>query len=217
MTGSWGGGRLRARGLGKGDLVGDSPFKAALYDAVLAPAEALLIRRWRLLLWKQVAGPRVMELGVGTGLNIPHYGPHIEVTALDHSSHMLKRALRRAEAAGKEVNLVRGDALQLEFPPESFDSVVATFLFCSVSEPSRVLSSIHRVLKPEGELLMLEHGRSRGILGRMMTWMAEPLYRLTGDHIARDMLCEVQQHPFKDIERQDLLLDVVRLIRCRKA
>ncbi|ACY48270.1 class I SAM-dependent methyltransferase [Rhodothermus marinus] len=160
---------------------------AACYDLLELPMEWLAFRRWRRRLWKGVRGPRVLEIGVGTGKNIPYYPPEVTVTAIDLSPRMLERARRRAARfPDRSVELLEMDAQALTFPDDTFDDVAATFVFCSVPDPVRGLREALRVTRPGGRLHLLEHMRLRS--ERISRWMdrLDPLiYRLTGVHIAR--------------------------------
>lgn len=98
--------------------------------------EKLLLRNWRRGLWKEIKGPEVLEIGVGTGKNIPFYPEEIELTGIDISGNMLKRAKKLLAKQQKNgVKLKQMDAQQMGFPDESFDEVAGTFVFCSVSDP----------------------------------------------------------------------------------
>lgn len=179
-------------------------------------AEPLIIGRWRRLLWSQVRGSLVLEAGVGTGLNIPHYRADCRIIALDRGAEFLARARSRARQYQARVEFIQGDVQELPFPGDVFDSAVAAFLFCSVQEPLRGLQELYRVLKPSGLLFLLEHCRSCGVLGRIMNLFAGPIYRLSGDHIARDTETLVHRAGFNEVTSCPLLLDVVKMIRARK-
>lgn len=194
----------------------DTPRAAAYYDLILSPFERLAIHKWRRLLWSRIRGHRVLEVGTGTGMNIPHYPPNLHITALDKGEHFLKRARNRARHLNKPVDFVRGDVQSLPFHDKTFDTAVSTFLFCSVDNPTRGLTELHRVLKPGGLLLMLEHGVSRGRLGKLMNYLSEPLYLMTGDHIARDTEALSQKAGFVEVESKPLLLDVVKIVSAKK-
>lgn len=178
--------------------------------------DLLLVNRWRRLLWSQVKGPLVLEAGVGTGLNIPYYRADCRVTALDRGAQFLARARSRVRGKSVQVEFVRGDVQDLPFSSGTFDTAVATFLFCSVEQPVRGLLELHRVLKPGGLLLLLEHCRSGGDMGRIMNLFSEPFYRLSGDHIARDTETLVHSAGFRSVTSRPLLLDVVKIIRALK-
>ena len=105
-------------------------------------------------MWSRLQGQRVLELGVGTGKNIPFYPAGAEVTATDISERMLERAARRAEKLRVSVHFEIADAQQLSYASGSFDCVVATFLFCSVPDPGLGLAEARRVLKPGGVFVL---------------------------------------------------------------
>ncbi|MEW6307581.1 MAG: class I SAM-dependent methyltransferase [Bacillota bacterium] len=163
-------------------------------------------------------GPRVLELGCGTGANVPHWGAGLRVTALDRSPHMLEHAQRKAAGLARPAEFVQACAESLPFEAAQFDDVVTTFVLCSVQGPAAMLSEIHRVLRAGGTLHMLEHLRSRGRAGRVMDCIAGPLYQLTGDHIARDPAPLLAQAGFSHsgTAQFPLLLDIVRIIRATK-
>ena len=160
---------------------------ARLYDAMEWPVEQLVYRRWRRSLWQDVEGPDVLEVGVGTGKNVPYYPAEVCVTGVDLSEGMLaqaRRSLQRHPAAAAVLHLM--DAEHLTFPDDAFDEAVATFVFCSVPDPVAGLREALRVTKPGGRLRLLEHQRADvESLGRVMDRLDGPLHRLTGVHVAR--------------------------------
>ena len=101
----------------------------------------------------------VLEVGVGTGIALPFYAPHLDVTGVDFSPDMLDRARRKvAEERLSHVSALRQmDARHLDFPDGSFDTVVAMFLVSVVPEPERVVAEMARVCKPGGEVLIVNH------------------------------------------------------------
>lgn len=132
---------------------------APLYDAMELFAERRYAD-WQPRLWSLVQGSQVLEVGVGTGKNIPYYPDGVEVTAIDLTLGMLERAKSRAAELNVAVDLQLGDVQALDFPDETFDDVAATFVFCSVPDPVLGFDEIVRVLKPNGRLHLLEHVRS---------------------------------------------------------
>lgn len=168
---------------------------ALVYDLMEWPAERWLYRSWREALWADVEGPEVLEIGVGTGKNIPYYPDGIHVSAIDFSPGMLKRARNVAHRhSGKPITLLEMDAQALDLPDGAFDDVVATFVFCSVPDPVKGLREALRVVKPGGRLFLLEHMRARPRrLARLMDTLDTPIHWLTGVHIARETVKNVRE------------------------
>lgn len=110
---------------------------------------------------------RVLEVGVGTGLSLGEYQPHLEVTGIDYSDDMLERARNRVQAKGlTHVRELRQmDARHLDFPDDHFDTVVAMYLVSVVPQPERVMAEIARVCKPGGQVIIVNHfARDKGPL-----------------------------------------------------
>lgn len=99
---------------------------------------------------------RVLEIGVGTGLNLPLYGD-VELVGVEPDPHMLRRARARAATLGRPVELLPASAEALPFPDASFDTVVATFVFCTIPDVRRAAAEALRVLRPGGTLVFAEH------------------------------------------------------------
>jgi len=134
---------------------------ASGYDLFMWPLERALFARLRqraLRALRPSAFPRlVLEVGVGTGANLPLYPASSCVVAVDASAEMLAVARRRWTRT--VVQLSQTDAHHLAFPDATFDGVVGSFLLCNVTDPLAVLQEVHRVLRPGGQLLLLEHVR----------------------------------------------------------
>lgn len=138
---------------------------APVYDLYDAPMEWLGTKKRRRRLVGEAIG-RTLEVGVGTGKNLDYYAAGVHVVGIDVSEGMLKRARRRVPTAS--VSLQRADIQQAPFPDDSFDTIVATTVFCSVADPVVGLREVARVVKPEGQILLLEHVRPRQwLLGRL--------------------------------------------------
>jgi SAM-dependent methyltransferase len=165
-----------------------------LYDAGCALCERFGLGRWRRWLVHGAAG-RVLDVGCGTGRNLPLYGSRVRVVGLEPSAAALARA--RARAPG--VPLVQGDAEAMPFRDGVFDTVVSGLVFCSVRDPGRGLAEVKRVLAAGGTLRMLEHVRARGrFRARIQDW-GQPLWtRLTGGcHWNRDTEAAVASAGFR--------------------
>lgn len=188
---------------------------APFYDAFSAISE-LRILHWRRALWERVTEGPVLELGVGTGRSIRHYPPDLEIVAIDISERMLARARRRARRSGRTVRLELADAQDLPYEDASFATVVSTCVFCSIPEPARALAEVRRVLRPGGQLLMLEHVLShRPRLRRLMQWLDPITAMLWGAHIDRDTVGAVDRAGFADVQAAPLWLDVMQLVCAR--
>lgn len=127
-----------------------------LYDGMMAVAEATGFRSWRRRLVAGARG-RVLDLGCGTGRNLPLYPAERPVVGCDVRVELLAAARRRAPTRP----LLLASAEALPFADGAFDTVVSGLVFCSVPDPLRGLAEVHRVLAPGGRLRMLEHVRSR--------------------------------------------------------
>jgi ubiquinone/menaquinone biosynthesis C-methylase UbiE len=126
-----------------------------LYDACCTVVETFGLGRWRRWLVAGAAG-RTLDVGSGTGRNLPLYAAGVRVIAIEPAWDTLRRARRRAPG----VPLVQGDAQALPFRDGAFDTVVSGLVFCSVRDPARGLAEVRRVLQPGGVLRMLEHVRA---------------------------------------------------------
>lgn len=149
---------------------------AAMYDVYTAPMEAMGGRRARRRLLARAQG-RILELGIGTGLNLPHYPAGTELTGIDISPRMLDRARQRATRLGVAVDLKVADIEQLPYPDASFDTATATCVFCSVNDPVRGLREAARVVRPTGQILLYEHVRPTNPLLGTVTDLLSPLTR----------------------------------------
>jgi len=133
---------------------------AAGYDRFMAGSEKAGLRDRRQKLLEPVRG-RVLEIGGGTGANLPFYGPEVEELVITEPEEPMARRLRHNLADGaRPAQVVDAPAEKLPFDDASFDFAVATLVLCTVGDPVQALQEAHRVLKPGGKLLFLEHVRS---------------------------------------------------------
>ncbi len=152
-----------------------------------------------------MARGKVIEIGAGSGLNLPLYGPEVEhVTGIELSEEMLAIARRRvAEQRIDRVELHQGDAQALDLSSESADTFISTFTFCTIPDPEAASREAYRVLRPGGVFVLAEHGRSSRKLGRAVMRAIEPLcIRISADHITRDPVPYLTSAGFTDVEVQ---------------
>ncbi len=190
---------------------------SGLYDKMERFAERRY-SEWRPRLWSMVQGPKVLEVGVGTGKNMPYYPAGVQITAVDLTPGMLEYAQKRAAELNVNVDLQLGDAQQLDFPDNTFDDVVSTFVFCSVPDPALGLKELLRVTKPNGRLLMLEHVRAGNeLIGLMMDVMNPVMVRLSGANINRRTVENVRQSGWQLEQVEEMgMKGIFKLIIARK-
>lgn len=190
---------------------------ASVYDTAEAPIERLFYASWRRRLWSDIEGPDILEVGVGTGKNMPHYPTGARVVAIDLSRRMLSRAEERAETLHLDVDLRQMDVQDLTFPSNSFDAVVGSFVFCSVPDPILGLREVARVCKPKGEVRLLEHMQARNRVLRLMMDIVNPIaVRMWGANVNRATVQNVESAGLEVIHVEDLTLQgIFRLIVAR--
>lgn len=143
----------------------------------------------------------MLEIAVGTGRNLAHYPEGVRLTGIELSPEMLAIAKDRAKEFRPEADLRLGDAQHLEFPDESFETVVITLALCTIPNDRRAVAEVWRVLKPGGHLLLLEHVRSPSLPVRLGQRLLDPLaVRFEADHLLRDPLDYLTAEGF-EVER----------------
>jgi SAM-dependent methyltransferase len=164
-----------------------------VYDAVMSLFEWTGLARWRAWLVGGARG-RTLEVGCGTGRNLPLYDPGARVVALELDRHVLRAARRRAG----HVPIVVGNAEDLPFGDRTFDTVVSGLVFCSVRDAARGLRDVRRVLRPDGEFRLIEHVRSRSSAGAAIQDAIQPAWTwITGGcHPNRDTEAAVEAAGF---------------------
>lgn len=146
------------------------------FDWALGPGRRRAVNRLPLR-----AGQRALEVGVGTGLSLPHYPRDCHVTGIDISEAMLNQALERSDLLERsDIDLRLMDARELSFPDETFDHVLAPYVISVVPEPEKVMAEIRRVCKPGGSVVVVNHFRSRNALIRSLEWLLTPASQWVG-------------------------------------
>ena len=135
-------------------------FFALTYDRQLAKVEQAGLQALRQRLLADATG-RVLEVGGGTGANLPFYGPGVEsLTITEPEPAMLRRLERRVSEQAPQTKVLRAPAEDLPFDDDSFDVVVSTLVLCGVDDQTQALRELRRVLRPGGRLIFIEHVRS---------------------------------------------------------
>jgi ubiquinone/menaquinone biosynthesis C-methylase UbiE len=179
---------------------------ASGYDRMIATWERLLFKDGRQWTCSQAVGD-VLEIGVGTGRNLEYYPADVRVVGIDLSPAMLAAARDAARQSRRQVDLKLGDAQELSFADESFDTVVVTLSLCAIPDEGRAIREMVRVLKPGGLLIWLEHVRSHIAPVRWLQQLLDPLLvRLEADHLLRDPVDHLQHQPvvIEHLERSKL-------------
>jgi len=184
---------------------------ARRYDQGMWLLEHARLRELRQRLVEQAQG-LVLEIGTGTGANLPHYAPGTQVIAVDLRPERLVAAQRKARHAA--IAVAAADAHWLPFAGGVFDTVVATLVFCSLSQPAAGLAELRRVLRPGGRLLLLEHVRGQTRLTRLLTDGLHPLwFALQGEcHLNRETAATVAAAGFRITHTSDHARGLVQTI-----
>lgn len=185
---------------------------AWLYDRMDSPMEKMGTSEWRMRLFSRLEGRRILEVGVGTGKNLPYYPPGKEVTGIDVSGRMLAFAQRRAASLKGNFTLLKMDVENMDFPDASFDAAVSTCVFCSVPDPVKGLKEVRRVLKPGGKAYFLEHVRPSGLLGWVFDLLSPLVAHAIGPSINRDTVGNIRRAGFHIIVEENLFSDIFKLI-----
>ena len=190
--------------------------QARLYDRLTAPMEHMLgLVRGRGWVFERVAKGRVLEVGAGTGKNLPYYPERAFVVASDLSPGMLARAVEKARDRSRAVRFVVTDAEDLAFRDGAFDTVLATCVFCTVPDPVRGLREARRGLRDGGEVVLLEHMRPKGFLGKLFDLLDPIASRLMGPHINRRTLDNIRRAGLVVVEERNVFSDWIKVIVAR--
>lgn len=173
------------------------------------------MKRWatpQQSLFEHMSG-KVLYVGTGTGQEIVNFPPGLNITAIDLSIKMLEKAKPRADAYDGKIRLKTMDTHQLAFADNSFDTVVAVCVFCTVTDPVQGLKEIKRVLKPNGKLIMFEHVMSRNpVYGLILRIMSIFTVAIEGTHLDRDTVDNIHKAGFTVEKEQNAYLDIVKAL-----
>lgn len=190
---------------------------ARFYNFFTGNKDISEITSWAQRVLDSIEGTKVLEVGVGTGKLAVHYPESLDVIGIDFSSNMLKRA-EEALQHKDNINLIEMDAEQLCFKDNSFDTIIASCVFCAVPNPIQGISEMRRVCKPGGKIIMVEHVRSnKKVLGKLMDWLNVLTVAAMGEHINRDTENNVLLAGFarKDVKSDYLFGDIVKFIEIK--
>jgi ubiquinone/menaquinone biosynthesis C-methylase UbiE len=189
---------------------------AANYDKQIAFFERVWIVGGREWLGSRAYG-RVLEVAIGTGRNLPYYRPDVTITGIELSPAMLAVARQRAEDLGRTIELHEGDAEDLPFGDESFDTVACALSLCTIPDPAAAIAEMKRVLVAGGTLLLVDHIASSWPPIRAAQWLFEQVtIRAAGEHYTRRQLPLVQAAGFQIEESERLKAGTVERIHARK-
>lgn len=193
-----------------------SPVYDILFNRIFHPGRVAAIN-----LLEIKPGDRVLEVGVGTGLNLPLYPRDCSITGIDISVEMLHKARERVRGLGLR-NVILGlmDASNLEFPGDTFDHVLATYVISAVPDPVRTLQEMRRVCRPQGHVVMLNHFRSENPVLGALEWMVAPVCTRLGfkTDLKLTPLLERAGMPPEQVQRINvMMINGWRLVRCIKS
>lgn len=185
-------------------------------DASMRFMDRVLFRDSRAWVCGRATG-RVLEVAVGTGLNLPHYRADVGLVGVDLSPAMVELARARARETGRDADLRVGDAEALEFSDGSFDSVVCTFSLCGIPDPHRALAEMARVLAPGGSLLLADHVAAGPAPLRGLQWLVERAsVPAMGEHFRRRPAELVPALGLRIEQRQRFAFGIVERLAARK-
>ncbi len=190
---------------------------ARCYDVLEAPMELFLFNSLRRQAAAMARG-KTLEIGVGTGKNLPYYPDEVDLDAIDFSPEMIKAARIKLATLGRPTTRLRlMDVQHLDYPDNFFDTVLSTFVFCTVPDPVQGLREAYRVLAPGGRGIFLEHMHSRHLLLNLLLGLMNLVtLPLLGTSMLRPTQKTIAKAGFHVFYVQYHLVDVVRLMLVEK-
>ncbi len=180
---------------------------ATVYDLLMRGLERDVLSQIRPWIAGDATG-RVLEIGAGTGANLPYYRNSQSIIALEPDPFMIDQARKQAANLGLDIDFRLCPAEALPFPDASFDTVVATLVFCTVSDPARSLAEVRRVLRPNGTLRFIEHVRApEGFMATVQDVITPVWRRLAaGCHPNRPTLQSIEEAGFEIVQLDERLI-----------
>ncbi|WP_422124480.1 class I SAM-dependent methyltransferase [Planococcus sp. X10-3] len=168
--------------------------------------------KYRQKIFRDVEG-KVLEVGIGVGLNFPFYDKDVELTGVDFSPEMLKRAKVAAKDYPFTATFIQDDVEAIDFPANSFDTIVSSGTLCGYQNPLKVLNNFQKWCKPDGKILLLEHGiSSNKPLGLLQKSLDPVAVKIAGCHANRDISGIVKSSNLQLIREERYLAGNVYLI-----
>ena len=183
------------------------------YDKQIALFERIWFGDGREWIGARARG-RVLEVAIGTGRNLAHYGEGTAVSGVELSPEMLALARAHADELGVDADLREGDAADLPFDDAGFDTVVCALALCSIPDPASAIAEMRRVLVPGGTLLLLDHVGSTFAPLYAAQWLFEQLSRRSaGEYFTRRQLPLVERAGFDVVETERLKVGTIERVR----
>src|ERR1700686_402155 len=175
------------------------------YNGVILPRLChLVMRNWHLVPYRErviaSAEGRVLEIGIGSGLNLPFYGPHVrEIVGLEPAPRLIAMARQVAKRMPIPVTLMEESAAAIPLDGHTVDTVVMTWTLCTIPQADRALSEMRRVLKPSGRLLFVEHGLAPDAgVRKWQDWLTPAFKRISGGcHLNRPIRTMIESAGFR--------------------
>lgn len=186
-----------------------------VYDFAMKPLEQTKFKSIRQHLVGNVEG-RVLEIGSGTGVNFPHYKTARQVDAIEPNPLMRNHSLRNNSKSKVPIHTYLAGAENLPFADNTFDTVVATLVFCTISDPLKAFQEIQRVSKPGAKILLFEHVRVPQSFISTVQDILTPFWKRVCDgcHLNRDTLKLVEQTGLTIFNKQTYFNGIFVTIKC---
>ncbi len=189
---------------------------APKYDLMTAPIEGWLLGPSRTWIFQRAHG-KVLEIGVGTGINLEYVPKDVDYIGTDVSPEMIEHAKRRAAQIGRTVEFRLADATALPFADQSFDCVVSTYVFCCVPDEKKAFEEALRVLKPGGRLLLANHVGSHHLpIYKMQGLLDKVTVPRMGEHFSRQPLTTLRGLGAEIVEVEHSFLGIIERIHARR-